>query len=145
MTQHRSELTSSRAQISKITGTFDKTAGVFNSSLARRFICRLNESKIPHMAVPCDEELIRILVQSCHLSQAIDLQPQQVVCDDLRNKHTSIPNRLLISIPAGAFLGATLSLFLPLNQGVMAMAGTVFLVLMSEACMATIKARRLAQ
>ena len=83
----------------KLANGFNKTAGVCDATVARRFVCRLNEYEIAHMATPFGDDKIRILVRSSDLARAIDLKPDLHTKSLGSRSKNAIPSRFLISIP----------------------------------------------
>lgn len=111
---------------------FTKTAGVFEATLAKRYIRRLHSERIPHFVQQADENLIQILVAPDDLDSAIDLHPEPGIDRSSAVDKKSIPSRVLITIVVGVIFGSAVGKLLGIGSAFFALVGVVVLIAISE-------------
>ena len=126
-------------QTLEIAREFNRTAGVYEPSLARRFVCRLNDARIAHLVTPFDGNTICILVRSDDLDRAIELQPLPPVRNIYRSPEFSIAPRFLVTLPLSLFVVSWAASIATFNPIFITVFGTACLFLFIEAIRSAVK------
>jgi hypothetical protein len=116
-----------------IASEFNRTAGIFEPVIARRFVCRLKDAGIAHLATPYDGNTICIFVRRVDLRQAVELQPTVPTVAPIESPKFAISPRLLVTLPLSLTAASLLASLTPVDKLLVTLLGTLFLILSIEA------------